>query len=183
MKLAKIALFGTTGVGKTTFFRILKQLYSPVHIDEIKLATPLYNVQEYIYKLCSTQRAYEVQDGVLLNFLGQHMRAINPKVLENYFYERIKFLENSPAVVCTDARPPDYKFIKDAGFTTILIKADKKVSQQRRIVRGDLSLSNPEHSTETNAEGEKLKFDFEISNNGSLEEFEESITKLMGKIL
>lgn len=172
--VAKLALLGGPGVGKDTFIRIFQKLYSHISCRFIRLAEPLYEVQHFIYKMCLKEIETQIQDGILLNFLGKHMRAINPNVLLERFAKSVR--ETEPLVdmvICSDVRPIDAAFVGQMGFTIVHIAADPSIALERRKQRGDLTLGNSSHETETGIVAGM--YDVQIANNDSLEEFEKSI--------
>ena len=181
-KSVKLGLLGTTGVGKDTCVKIIQKHYSDLRIKLIRLAAPLYEVQSFIYKICQREKDSNIQDGVLLNFLGKHLREINPDVLKRPFFQTLhESTSKADVIICSDVRPADVPFVKEEGFTILNIVTDSKVARQRRLERGDVSLGNPSHSTEKDAVINLS--DYQISNNGSLEEFEKKVIEFMQRLI
>jgi dephospho-CoA kinase len=181
MKVLRIALVGTTGVGKSTFVSILKKQLKHVVCKEIRLAKPLYQVQSYLYKICKTKKNKNVQDGVLLNFLGQHMRAINKNIIEEHFVEQLSKITNDvELVICSDVRPIDLAFVTKHDFVIINIQSDEEIALKRRMQRGDVSLANSKHWTEQQIYG--FQPDYNIVNNGSIAEYENAVLGLVNKL-
>ena len=179
---AKLALLGGPGAGKNTFVQIVQKKFPHVSVQLISLAKPLYEVQNFIYKICGKEIPDGIQDGFLLNFLGQYMRTINPYVLLDHLAQSLCEIKNSSdMILCSDARPMDISFIKKMGFTIVYIAADVHLSYERRKKRGDLSLGCPNHITETGLL--EHMYDVQISNNGSLEEYEESVVHFLKNYL
>ena len=177
----KLGLLGTTGVGKDTFVQIVKRRFSHLNIQMIRLADPLYAVQKFIYAACGTKKEEHIQDGELLNFLGHHMRKINPDVLKEPFERAIQnSIPSFDLIICSDVRPVDVGFVREQGFQIVHISADPKIALERRKKRGDLTLASSLHSTERGLD--RSLFDHEISNNGTIELFEESILSFMGAL-
>jgi dephospho-CoA kinase len=178
----KIALTGNTGVGKDTFVQTLRASDKFDSLQEIKLSTPLYEVQNYIYQVCKKEKEYFTQDGVLLNFLGKNMREINPNIIKDYFLAQLDMLNNiNGVIICSDARPQDLLFIKSSNFLIIKIIASTKLCIERRIARGDTSLGSLDHSTEKSA-SQEIAFDYSIENNGKLNIYQQAILKLVGDL-
>lgn len=176
----KICLTGNTGVGKDTFFKIVENEFGVENVEKIQLGAPLYDVQDYIYKLCKVKKEYHIQDGELLNFLGQHMRIINPEVLKIHFLEKMsKLKEGSNIVLCIDARPVDLSFVRKKGFIVVNIIANEQITKIRREKRGDISLGDPKHITEKHDVNE---YDYKIYNNDSVYNFKTNILALMRQI-
>ena len=177
-----LALLGRSGAGKDTFVSFLKNhsALGDRNPHVLRLAEPLYAGQESIYKLCGIPLDPNTQDGTLLNFLGQHMRKINPAVLKEVFAHKLSQSENS-FVICPDARPVDIIFLKDLGFKIIHIDVSPELAYTRRIDRKDY---HPLPHDAPIEEGlEHVKADWTLSNTGTLEAFHQSITPLLAEIL
>jgi cytidine deaminase len=177
VQVTKLALLGGTGVGKDTFVQILQRLLPSLSIRRIRLAEPLYEVQNFIYKTCSREISDEVQDGVLLNFLGKHMRSINPHVLLDRFAQSIREETSADLILCSDVRPIDAPFVRKMGFSIVHIVTNPDVAFERRKKRGDLSLGNSSHETEAGISSSY--YDIQISNNGSIEDFQSAVSSLI----
>ncbi len=174
----RLAFLGSTGVGKDTCVNILKARYPNLSIHIIRLAEPLYQAQDCIYRLCRKQKEYYAQDGSLLNFLGQKMRQINPRVLQEAFVEALKdFHPSAELTICCDVRPMDVAFVRSEGFFIVHIVTDPAIALQRREARGDLSLGNSSHVTEGGISSDL--YDYQITNNGTREELESQLIHLI----
>ena len=172
----KLALLGNTGVGKDTFVRIFQKRYAHLSMHLIMLAMPLYEGQNAIYNICGRDIEEGVQDGILLNFLGNHMRRINPDVIkESFLRELQRNGQETDLIICHDARPLDVSFVREAGFYILNITTDPGIALERRKVRGDLSLGSSDHHTEKGLSAEL--YDAQIVNNGTLKDFEQKIIK------
>lgn len=177
----KIGFLGTTGVGKDTCCRCIQKLYPRYLARTVKLAQPLYEAQNFIYRLSGVEKKEEIQDGVLLNFLGKHMRQIDSQVLIRSFAAALREIgSDADLILCPDVRPIDASHLKAMGFILIHVTADPEIALQRRKERRDLSLSQPNHETE---QGFSLgSCDYQIVNNGTLEELERQIQLLMQRL-
>lgn len=173
----RLALLGNTGTGKDTCVNIIQKLYPLLRIHSIRLALPLYQAQHAIYTICGKEKDFFAQDGVLLNFLGQHMRTIHPNVIQDSFLRELRLSPQVDMILCPDARPRDLPFIKEAGFFVLHITTDPQLTAERRKKRGDLFLGSATHPTEMGAMPE---IDAHISNDGTLEEYEQKIAALLG---
>lgn len=180
--ITKLALLGRSGVGKDTFVQILQQSFPHIALRQICLAKPLYEVQHFIYKICSKEISDDDQDGLLLNFLGKHMRLINPNVLLDRFAQSVLEVGSGvDMILCSDARPIDIPFIKNMGFTIVHIVADPQLSLERRIRRGDLSLGSNDYETEA---GIVIGMsDIQITNNSTFKDYEKSVIQFLNDFL
>ncbi|MBI5102395.1 MAG: hypothetical protein HZB33_11240 [Nitrospirae bacterium] len=115
MPVKKLALYGSPGAGKSTTTKILTELCAVkrMEIRRLRLADPLYECQSAIYKIAGKPlSSLYVQDGELLNFLGSHLRKINPSVLLDHFHKKLRdtMLEldqlptSNSLIVCDDMR-------------------------------------------------------------------------------
>ncbi|MFG1645518.1 hypothetical protein ACGFMK_34995 [Amycolatopsis sp. NPDC049252] len=184
--LVKLALLGLPGAGKSTFVEIASK-WSAEHsftTQTIILASPLYEAQAEIYRICDVPLKEGTQDGELLNFLGAHMRKVNPDVLQQRFLHRLSQVR-SPAnrralLVCPDARPLDIAYLRRENFRTVLISVSPEKSTRRRIARGDLSLGATQHSTETGLDSQQV--DMRIENEGSMAAYARSVRRLLDSV-
>lgn len=176
--MAHLALLGNTGTGKDTFVRTIQKRRPALSLNLIRLADPLYQAQHEIYKICKREKEFFSQDGVLLNFLGQHMRRINPNVIRESFLSRLQPAPQADLTICPDVRPIDLAFIKQAGFFVLQITADPLVAQERRKKRGDLSLGSSSDPMEPPAHLFP-EADAHIANDATLEEYEQRIAELL----
>jgi hypothetical protein len=182
----KLALLGAPGAGKSTFVAIAMKWAADNGFDcaPITLARPLYQAQAAIYNICGSPLDDEDrQDGELLNFLGSHMRKINPAVLKDHFNAELKRIELRSAndcrtlIICTDARPIDVDYLLIEEFRTILITVSPDESKRRRACRGDISLGATDHVTELGLQAGEV--DTLIGNNGSVVEYAHAIGSLL----
>ncbi|MFE3858744.1 hypothetical protein ACFXPN_47440 [Streptomyces griseorubiginosus] len=152
----------------------------------ITLAEPLYRAQAAVYQCAGRplQTGERRQDGALLNFLGSHMRKINPHVLEEHFLsETVRInaaCEGSTRrqiVICSDARPADLPYLRQGGFHPVVITVDEEVARRRREARGDLTLGDSRHSTENGLE--QIHPSTTVDNSGTLENFATAAAALL----
>jgi cytidine deaminase len=192
VKTIKLALYGTPGAGKSTTTKIIMQYCMNENLIcyRLRLADPLYECQKAVYEVAGKPlKDFYVQDGELLNFLGSHLRKINPAVLTEKFKEKldttealiINKKEHFALIVCDDMRRPDYEFMKENGFNIINVFASPEVCISRREVRGDVSLGSHKHTTEQGLDS--IIPDLTIENTGTLEELRDKVIDLLTKIL
>ncbi|MFG2538625.1 hypothetical protein ACGFU4_25680 [Streptomyces sp. NPDC048511] len=189
--IGRIALFGLPGSGKSTFSSLAKSWAAKndatVHV--ITLAEPLYRAQAAVYESAGRplHTAERRQDGALLNFLGSHMRKINPRVLEEHFlseteriYSACEGSTRRHVVICSDARPADLSYLQRSGFHPVVITVDEDVARKRKEERGDLTLGDSRHSTESGLE--QIHPSTRVDNSGTLEEFSTATTALLDSV-
>ena len=155
-------------------------------VRNVKFAAPLYEAQETIYRLAGKPLATAgIQDGKLLNFLGNHFRSINPNSLIDRFCESMAHYEAEfqrqsairGLLLNDDMRATEAIYLKSRGFLLLQIIADSKLRQKRREQRGDMTLGSDVDPTEKGVT--HVDADIVIANNGSLLAFEQSVMSFL----
>lgn len=166
----KISFLAPSEYGKNTAVKLLSEKYS---LQNIKLAEPLYHLQEYFYHFIGKQMSGE-QDGELLQYLGEKIRKENPNFILNKFKNNLLNVDNSLTIITNDdCRPPDHKALKNLGFIFIKINGFKRN-------RLDHTKSNPISPLEWNA---NIEFDYCVDNFGTLDDYRENLFNLVDYIL
>ena len=168
--MIKICFLAPSEYGKNTAVEILKTKYNLINI---KIAEPLYHLQNYFYKYIGCNLSGE-QDGELLQYLGNKVRKENPLFLLNNFQnELIKYKNYNGIISNDDCRPPDYHFLKEQNFIFIKINGFKR----NRI---DHTKSNPKSNLEWQ---NQISFDYEVNNFGDMNTYKKNLFILMNQIL
>ena len=165
----KICFLAPSGYGKSTAVSILRKYFNLVNI---KIAEPLYYLQNYFYKYIETKMLGE-QDGELLQFLGMKIRKENPGFLINNFIYKVMNVTDVEMITNDDCRPPDYNSLKQMGYIFIGINGFDRD-------RYDHCKSNPKLSIEWQ---NKPECEYWLDNFGTMEEYESNILDLIYKIL
>lgn len=166
----KICFIAPSGYGKSTAIKILEKHYK---IKNIKLASPLYELQNYFYNYIGTKMKGE-QDGELLQFLGGKIRKENPSFILENFIKKLNELKDFDGIITNDdCRPPDFQCLKDLGFIFIKINGFKRERQDHTEANTKLSL---EWQNE-------IPCDYELDNLGTIEEYQENLKILIKNIL
>ncbi|MEV8479374.1 ATP-binding protein [Streptomyces sp. NPDC051173] len=184
--MPKVALHGLPGVGKTTFKNLLAQEVSRAGAEvlTLKLAAPLYEIQSVVYAVAGRPLldGHE-QDGQLLNFLGSHLRQINPHALTEAFSRRVRHAEQikpSAVLLCDDLRALDAKAVTRLGFSLVEVTAPEELRRARKQARADLTPGDERHPTEAPLEATPWR---RVENRGSLEGLREQAAQLAGELL
>ena len=170
-KILKISFIAPTGFGKTTCAKLINDIY-PYSIN-IKLAEPLYEMQRFFYNKINKELIGD-QDGELLQFLGYKTQKECPRYLADTFIRKVHDLSNKYAIITNDdCRTHNYTFLKDDGFLFVKIKG---------IQRDRMSHTNidPAHLVEKGIDN--LQSDYELNNNGTINDLRKSIIRLIEKI-
>jgi hypothetical protein len=152
----RVALFGLPGAGKSTSAGLLRRTLTEMgrNVEVVKLAAPLYDVQESFYARARTRLAEGQQDGRLLNFLGSHFRRAAPGFLLEDFARRCSAaaLAGADVLLCDDARPADLDGLRAQGFTLVRVTAPEELRRDRKAGRGDRTAGRDDHPTELGGE-------------------------------
>ncbi|MEH7246488.1 AAA family ATPase [Neobacillus niacini] len=121
---------------------------------------------------------------------GQLMRQIEPDIwikhaeraVNGVIDSRVGMGESQIGVVITDLRQPnEYEWAKANGFTIIRVTApDKDRLFRAKLAGDDFTKADLEHETESHIDG--FAVDYEIANDGSVDELKAQIDALMGAI-
>ncbi|MGA5284890.1 hypothetical protein ACPCSK_31495 [Streptomyces griseoincarnatus] len=174
------------GAGKSTFAGLLAQELDSrgVPSTRVKLAQPLYDIQAAVYEKAGRPLADRYQqDGELLNFLGSHMKKLNPRALLDAFVALVHDRERDrpgDVLICDDMRGDAAETLVVLGFTLIEVSAFNAVRRERKQGRKDLSAGNDRHSTEVPV---RRVPDHRVINDGSLEELRAKAADLVGELL
>lgn len=140
--MKKIVFYGKSGSGKSTTCENAISYYQKNNelVEVIKLAYPLYYLQNEFYKMAGIDINFYDQNQHLLEVIATNIRELNPKGLINNFNERLK---NSTAdvVINDDLRDTkvDYPELKSQGFIFVKIQCDEELRISRLKARNDLN--------------------------------------------
>jgi hypothetical protein len=164
--MLKLSFIAPSCYGKSTAIAILSKYYD---VKNIKLAKPLYDLQELFYRYLNMNIGTK-QDGELLQFFGNKIRKENPGYIVNAFITELNKSSDVQLVTNDDCRPPDYPYLKNMGFKFVLLNGFKRD-------RDDHTLANARSALEWNHND--IEYDYVLDNLGTMEEYEENIMKLM----
>lgn len=171
VRTAKVALIAPTGYGKSTVATMIREL-CPGAVN-IKLAAPLYALQEYIYGRIGVENI-ATQDGELLQFLGYKIQREAPHFLASEFQRELsKYDGLVPLVTNDDCRPHNYSTLRNLGFQFVRVLGIHRS-------RSDHSPVDPHHPVEQGLE--ELDCGFVLDNRGSKAECRAYLEKLLPKL-
>jgi cytidine deaminase len=183
-----LALLGPPGAGKSTSSRCLETLCRArgIAFRLIKLADPLYRCQAAVYEAAGCPLAdFYAQDGELLNFLGSHLRRLNPTVLIDDFEQRLQrelqafqsAQGTGALIVCDDMRPSEADYLRSRGFAFLRLDAPTTLCAERRRTRGDITLGAADHVTERGLD--TTPADHVVPNTGTVEYLQIELGRLI----
>ncbi|MFI1204846.1 hypothetical protein ACH4VR_36375 [Streptomyces sp. NPDC020883] len=182
----KIALHGRPGAGKSTLAGLLIEECgrAGMPVQRLKLGTPLYEAQALVYALAGKPLLdTDVQDGPLLNALGEAMRRINPQALTAPFTYRVQQAEQlrpEGMLICDDMRAPDVEVVIGLGFRLVEVVAPDELRLRRKKERADLAAGDDNHTTERPITATPWQ---RVHNSGSREDLRAHATRILGEVL
>lgn len=166
----KICFIAPSGYGKSTAIALLSKKYK---IKNIKIATPLYELQKDFYHKLDIDIG-DKQDGELLQFYGTKVRKEKPLYLLHQFEQKVNECENLDLIITNDdCRPYDYEYLKMLGFIFIRINGYKRERNDHTPINTKLSIEWQND----------IYCDYEIDNFGDIETYEENVFKEMEAII
>lgn len=140
--MLKLAFYGKSGVGKSTAGKIAKRYFEAkdMTFETIKLASPLYEIQQHFYQAAGKEVDFYQQDQGLLEMIAANLRKINYQCLTDQFDKKLKSC-NADIVMNDDVRDTenDFPYLKDQGFLFIKLECDESIRQARLKKRNDLT--------------------------------------------
>lgn len=172
-----IGICGEMGAGKSAVNAIIRELYMGF-CPLVKLAEPLYDIQDFIYDRVGLARAEGLKDRRLLQWLGTDWgRAISPDMWVILWKDRVKELLLStynPLVVCDDVRfENEAQAVLD--MRGILIKV--RAPEHMRADRIDTTLSH--HASERGVADAVCSYI--VENSGTLSDLRERVSHIMNR--
>jgi dephospho-CoA kinase len=165
-------LIAPTHSGKTTVAHYLCKTHGATLI---KIAEPIIKMQSEFYKTIG--KAVMGQDGELLQFLGEKFEREAPGWLCKEFMSKVALCDGH-TIVNDDCRPNCYDLLKSNGFVVIYVHTSESLRMAR--ARVDHTRVNPHHPVERGIGA--IEWDFEIQNNGSVEETYRQCDELIRRI-
>jgi dephospho-CoA kinase len=181
--MLKLAFYGESGCGKSTVTKICEDYFDRAKKKTaiVKLAEPLYDIQEYIYEKCGISIEHYQQNQVLLEDAAKWMRMVRADSLVNSFAYRLS-MEKADIIINDDIRnyDIDYKYLKLIGFFFIRLVCDDSVRIKRLDNRSDLK--SIFHSQTTKDYG-RFENDYEIKTDVDLRILNKSVYSVLDDIV
>ena len=178
--MLKLAIYGLSGSGKSTVAKIIKNYYQQRNkkVEFIKLAYPLYKIQQIFYETAGKKIDFYDQDQVLLEAIARHLRKISKTALADDFIARLK-LCTADVVINDDIRDyeNDYPVLKREKFIFYRVFCDEPLRLERLKARNDITV---QVNSETTRDIDKFEPDWEIdSSAGDLESTKTKIHRIL----
>ncbi|MDC3413922.1 AAA family ATPase [Terrihalobacillus insolitus] len=171
----KIALTGKMRSGKDTVadYLVDKYEFTPFRFSEGIWAT--------IRLLYPQAAASKEKPRRLLQEIGQKLRMVDENIWVNYMFNEIERLGASLIVVTDLRQPNEYQALRENGFFIVRVKADEGVRLNRIMSENDnFTINDLHHETEMHLDS--FKVDYELDNNGTLEDLHNQIEVMFNEI-
>ncbi|UQU67425.1 hypothetical protein COUCH_14630 [Couchioplanes caeruleus] len=138
-----LCVYGVAGAGKSTVSaRIEGALTSRgLRVEIVKLALPLYQLQQHIYATAGRDVPLWTHDNDILRSLATHLRRINADFLVEDFLNRVD-RSTADVVINDDLRDTlvDYPRLRETGFQFVHVACSDAVRTRRLQARGDVNV-------------------------------------------
>lgn len=174
-----IGLTGGMGVGKSTAIELLKEKFGSDNIILVKFASPLYQIQEYIYNLISPvyQRPADfIKDRKLLQYLGTDWGRdqISDSIWIDLWTEQVKKIkeQDSNKIIISD----DTRFDNEGQAVKSLGGILIKITSTHALDRISTANGYNNHASESGIDNKYV--DYTIQNDHTLESYKEKLYSL-----
>jgi hypothetical protein len=141
----KLCVYGTAGSGKSTVSRLIaEELHGRGMTTEIiKIALPLYRLQQHLYASASQHVDLWTHDNELLRLLATQLRRINPDFLADDFLTRMR-ASRADVVINDDLRDTavDYPRLAADSLYFLQVRCTDDVQHQRLTARADITIAS-----------------------------------------
>ncbi|MFE7897971.1 hypothetical protein ACFU3E_10695 [Streptomyces sp. NPDC057424] len=177
----RIAVVGLAGAGKSTCASLIEEFAGDKGLTHarIKLAKPLYDLQEQVYRAAGGSLHEGAQDQILMEALADAMRRIRPDSLAADFTARLADTD-ADLVVNDDLRDPhvDAPALRGHGFRVLRITCDEELRRQRLAGRGD-----PSRADRSTRDIDLITPDAVIDNRAGLDAYRSAVHEVLGSWL
>ncbi|WP_175407867.1 hypothetical protein [Streptomyces sp. TRM64462] len=177
----RVAVVGLAGAGKSTCASLIEEFARDKGLTHarVKLAKPLYDLQEQVYRAAGTSLADGAQDQVLMEALADAMRRIRPASLADDFVRRLADTD-AELIVNDDLRDPhvDAPALRAHGFRVLRVTCEEGLRQERLAERGD-----PSRADRSTRGIDLIEPDGMIDNSAGLDAYRAAVHELLGSWL
>ncbi|MEU4216676.1 AAA family ATPase [Actinoplanes sp. NPDC026623] len=173
----RIAIIGLAGCGKSTSAGLIEELAKELGLTcvTVKIAKPLYDLQDRVYQAARVKVPAGTQDQILLESLADSMRRIRPESLADDFLTRLASTD-ADIVVNDDLRDPfiDAVALRAHGFRVLRVTAAPEVRERRLAGRGDTSRAD-----RSTSDLDLIEPDVVLDNSGHLTEHRAAVRRVV----
>ena len=165
----RVAVVGLAGAGKSTCASLISEFARDHGMSHavVKLAEPLYHLQEQVYTRSGVALSPGAQDQVLMEALADAMRRIRPTSIVDDFLRRLDGV-SADVVVNDDLRDPthDAPGLRRQGFRILRVTCDEALRSRRLAARADPSLAD-----RSTRQIDQIRPDAVVDNGGTVPEY------------
>jgi dephospho-CoA kinase len=163
--VVKIALCGKMRSGKDTVANFLREKHK---FTGFRFSEGIWETIRLLYPQIYAKRHKE-KPRKLLQDIGQKLREVDPNIWVNYTLQQIEEVGEIRVVVTDLRQPNEYLALKEQGFFIVRVSAEDGIRLNRILAENDnFDIQDLYHETERHVDG--FNVDFEIKNNGTIEE-------------
>ncbi|MFW3165010.1 dephospho-CoA kinase [Pseudomonas syringae pv. syringae] len=174
----RLSLVAPSGSGKSTAASYLHEYFTHLGLKVriLKLAAPLYRLQERFYSEACAALSPGTQDQKLLEQVARQLRLIDPFALVKAFAQELEKTD-ADVVINDDLRDDqiDWPYLKENGFKVIKIVTDPLSRQQRLESRKDISVID---KSALDLQIERIQADFTLDNDSTPDVLRHQIKEL-----
>ncbi|MCI3945629.1 dephospho-CoA kinase [Pseudomonas syringae] len=171
----RLALVAPSGSGKSTTAQLLRTYFEDegLTVEVIKLAQPLYDLQQAFYQHAGVALLPGMQNQCLLEGIARDLRTLNSHSLVASFARRLT-QSTAQVVINDDLRDDaiDWPYLRTEGFQVVKILVDHALRQSRLGQRGDVSVVE---NSALDLQTHRIKADYVLPNNSSLDQLEQRV--------
>jgi len=160
----RLCVYGLAGSGKSTVSALSGQILADRGhtVDVLKLAEPMYRLQQHIYRTAGIDVDLWEHDNTMLRVLATQLRRIKPDFLATDFIARLT-ASTADLVINDDLRDADidYPALAAAGFRFVHVTCDDRIRAARLAARADRTVVPDSAATWGH---DRIKPDWTISN-------------------
>lgn len=179
----RICLVGPSGSGKSTVASLIKKKVEQQKktVGVLRLAEPLYKIQELFYQESGLQISTYQQDQQLLEKIAIEMRKISSVSLIDNFLSRLAVTSHD-LLINDDLRDHliDWPRMAAAGFIVIRVVTDPSIRHSRLKSRDDITRVE---KSQLNQQIALINSTFVLVNNGNLDHLDVQVTGIMPYLL
>lgn len=180
--MIKLVVYGLTGSGKSTSSGLIRDHFESkgYQVANLKLAQPLYELQQQFYRAAGKQISLYDQDQILLECIATQLRRVSPTSLVDSFLRRLE-ITKADIVINDDLRDVDvdYPMLKQHGFSFIRITCREEIRLERLKQRSDLSIVT---NSTTTTKLDMIQPHAIIDNSGSLVDLKQNICTALKRL-
>lgn len=181
MNMPRFCIVGHSGAGKSTTAALIRDAANERGLScaVVKIAAPLYELQDVFYTRLGRRLAAGQQDQQLLEQFATHIRELDPRFLIDDFLHRTQW-STADVLVNDDVRSwdLDYPELRKRDWTAIRISTTDEQRRARLTAQGYLSLSDA-----STVGVDNVDVDFDIRNDSTRNDLRHCIKTILNEVM